>query len=251
MPRTTSGTPPDSPATDMISRVLTGALIAGFAAGLIAAALQLVFVQPVLLHAELYETGQLVHFGADPAVSAAQDTGRFDAGRDLLSVMFSAVVYVGYALILAAAMVVASDRGWVRGIDARSGILWGLAGFITFHLAPGFGLPPELPGVAAADLGARQVWWWGTVAATGLAMGLIGFGRNWLAWAPAIVLLALPHLIGAPEPAVFTGPVPPELGGAFAARAFGVGMAAWVTLGAIAGFVWQRDSLADGRPAIA
>ncbi len=233
----------------MIARVLTGAVIAGFAAGLIAAVLQLTFVQPVLLHAELYESGRLVHFGTESVLPAAQDTGGFDVGRDLLSVMFAAMVYVGYALILMAAMVVASDRGWVRRIDARSGMLWGLAGFVTFHLAPGFGLPPELPGGSVADLGARQVWWWGTVAATGVAMGVLGFGRSWRSWAPALVLLALPHLIGAPGPAVFAGPVPPELVGAFAARAFGVGMASWVALGAIAGFVWQRDSVADSRPA--
>ena len=235
----------------MISRVLTGALIAGFAAGLIAAVLQFVFVQPVLLHAELYESGQLVHFGADSIVPADRGAGGLDIGRDFLSVLFSATVYVGYGLILVAAMTVAADRNWVRRIDARSGMIWGLAGFVTFHFAPGFGLTPELPGAAAADLGARQLWWWGTVAATGLAMGLIGFGRGWQAWAPAIVLLAIPHLIGAPQPDAFTGPAPPELASEFAARAFGVGMVAWVSLGAIAGFIWQRDTAAERKPATA
>ena len=47
----------------MFSRILVSALFAGFLAGLIAALLQLVFVQPVLLHAELYESGALNHFG--------------------------------------------------------------------------------------------------------------------------------------------------------------------------------------------
>ncbi|MFP3548422.1 CbtA family protein, partial [Rhizobium sp. SIMBA_035] len=50
----------------MLTRILTSALFAGAAAGLIVALLQLFFVQPVLLHAELYETGALVHFGGDP-----------------------------------------------------------------------------------------------------------------------------------------------------------------------------------------
>lgn len=236
----------------MISRVLTGALIAGFAAGLIAAALLLAYVQPLLLQAELYESGRLVHFGAGGSgAAAAAEVRGFDAGRDLLSVLFSAVVYVGYALVLMAAVTVAVDRGWARAVDARSGLVWGLAGFVTFHLAPAFGLPPELPGSAAADLGARQVWWWGTVVATGAALGLIAFGRGWAAWAPALVLLVLPHAIGAPAPAAFAGPVPPELGSAFATRALGVGMAAWAALGALAGFVWRRDDAAADRPAAA
>ena len=45
----------------MLSRIVTSALFAGFAAGLIAALLQLAFVQPHLLHAEMFESGELVH----------------------------------------------------------------------------------------------------------------------------------------------------------------------------------------------
>jgi predicted cobalt transporter CbtA len=57
-----------------------------------------------------------------------------------------------------------------------------------------------------------------------------------------VVLLAAPHQIGAPEPDSFTGPVPPEIAALFAARALGVGLAAWVLLGAFAGFFWQREA---------
>ena len=50
----------------MFSRILTSAVFAGAAAGLIAALLQLFFVQPVLLHAELYESGAaLLHKSGD------------------------------------------------------------------------------------------------------------------------------------------------------------------------------------------
>jgi predicted cobalt transporter CbtA len=41
-------------------------------------------------------------------------------------------------------------------LDARRGLLWGLGGFAALHLAPAVGLPPELPGMASADLAARQ-----------------------------------------------------------------------------------------------
>ncbi len=223
----------------MFSRFVTSALFAGAVAGLIAGLLQLAFVQPVLLHAELYESGELVHFGAD-AVSAHPVLPGFDAVRDGLSLIFTMLTYTGYALILLALMSLAEDRG--ARIDARTGMIWGIAGFVMFHLAPAFTLAPEVPGVAAADVGARQVWWFATVAAAGVALWLIAFARSWPFWVVAVVLLTAPHLIGAPEPDSFSGTVPPEIAALFAARALGVGLAAWVLLGSFAGFFWQREA---------
>ncbi|QPM91042.1 CbtA family protein [Pseudooceanicola algae] len=233
----------------MFSKIFTSALFAGFLAGLIAAALQLVFVEPVLLHAELYEGGTLVHFGAE-AVSAHQDLGPFDMVRNGLSVLFMALVYVAYALALVAFMSIAQDRHGAT-IDGRHGILWGIAGFVTVHMAPAFGLPPELPGVAAADLLQRQIWWGCTVVATGAALWLVAFGKGPVAWGIAVLLLLAPQVIGAPEPDVFIGPVPPELGSHFASRALGVGLAAWVLTGLFAGHFWQRETASGAARAAA
>ncbi|MGC1504237.1 MAG: CbtA family protein [Sulfitobacter sp.] len=224
----------------MYSRFIISALFAGASAGLITGILQLIFVQPVLLHAELYEAGDLVHFGAT-AVSAHPDLPGFDAMRDGLSLVFTMLTYTGYALIMIALMGIAEDRG--VQIDGRTGILWGVAGFVAFHLAPGFTLAPEVPGAAAADVSVRQIWWFATVATAGVALWLIAFGRSWVGWAIAAALLLAPHLIGAPEPDAFTGPVPTEIGALFAARAFGVGFAAWVLLGCFAGYFWQREGI--------
>ena len=222
----------------MYSRILISAIFAGAAAGLVAGILQLIFVQPVLLHAELYESGELVHFGgiansADPALPG------FDVMRDGLSLIFTMLIYTGYALLMIAMMNIAEERG--AQIDGRWGIIWGVAGFVAFHLAPGFTLAPEVPGVAAADITARQIWWFATVISAAIAMWLLAFGGNWAMWGAAAVLLMAPHLIGAPEPDSFTGPVPTEIGALFAARALGVGLAAWVLLGCFAGFFWQRE----------
>ena len=242
MRRMTCATPPASPATkQMFGHILTSALFAGAAAGLIAALLQLFFVQPVLLHAELYESGELVHFGGE-AVSAPPDLpGLFDEPmRNLLSILFTMLTYTGYALVMVALMSQAERQG--HEITARHGIIWGLAGFVTFHFAPGLTLAPEVPGVAAADVGARQVWWVATVASAGVAMWLIAFGGNLVAYVIAALLLIAPHVIGAPEPDSFTGPVPTEIGALFAARAFGIGMAAWVLLGAFCAYFWQSET---------
>src|SRR5690554_6361624 len=94
----------------MFSKIVTSALFAGAVAGLIAGLLQLVFVQPVLLHAELYEGGELLHFGADPVTVHPALPG-FDAVRDGLSLIFTMLTYTGYALILLALMSVAEARG--------------------------------------------------------------------------------------------------------------------------------------------
>ena len=244
---TTCVTPPASPATDMFRRIVTSALLAGAAAGVIAAVLQLVFVQPILLQAEAFEAGGHAHAAGHAEVPHAHpETGGAGPMRDLLSVLFKLLIYCGYALILVPAMAIAGDRG--ARIDGRTGLIWGIAGFVAVHLAPGFGLAPEVPGVSAADLLARQIWWAVTVAMTAVALWLIAFERGWIAWGAAIVLLLAPHLYGAPVPDTMTGTAPTEIGALFAARALGVGLAAWVMLGGFAGFFWSRGPLTVGAP---
>jgi len=231
--------PPAFRATDMqVSRVLVSALFAGVVAGLVSALLQLMFVQPVLLHAELYESGELVHFGGT-LVSAHPELPGFNALRDGMSILFAALIYTGYAMILVALMSIAEQRG--HDITPRAGMLWGLAGFVAFQFAPGLSLAPEVPGVAAADLELRQVWWLATVVSAGLAMWLVAFGTSSIAYGVAAILLLTPHIVGAPEPASFTGPVPTEIGALFAARSFGVGMVSWVILGTCAGYFWTTE----------
>lgn len=241
-PPMTCVTPPASPATEpMFSRILTSALFAGVAAGLIVGLLQLVFVQPVLLHAELYESGELVHFGGAAVTAHPELPGMFsDLQRDALSVVFTMLTYTGYTLIVVPLMSIAEVQG--HNVDGRTGVLWGLAGFVVVHFAPGFTLAPEVPGVAAADVVARQIWWFATVATAAVAMWLIAFGSNLISYVIAAILLMAPHIIGAPEPEFFTGPVPTEIGALFAARAFGIGLAAWVLVGSFAGYFWQKEA---------
>ncbi|MEC7298379.1 MAG: CbtA family protein [Pseudomonadota bacterium] len=222
----------------MFQKLLTSALFAGFVAGLAAAALQLVFVQPTLLRSELFESGALVHFGSG-STPVPDMPFAIDPVRDALSVLFSALIYSGYAMMLVALMALAQARG--AQINARTGLIWGIAGFVAVQLAPAFSLPPELPGNAAAEVGARQVWWFATLAVTAAGLWLLAFGNGWVPVAAAVVLILAPHAFGAPEHADYVGPVPPELAGLFAARALGVGLMAWAILGTLAGHFWSRE----------
>ncbi len=241
----------------MIKRMLAGGIIAGFAAGLIAALLHFAFVQELILLGEQYESGALVHFetaAAAPAATghdhaageataedhaaAGEEEGTFQ--RNALTVLFTTLIYASYGILLVAGFAVAERFG--RTVSAGEGLLWGLAGFAAFQLAPAMGLPPELPGSVSADLGARQAWWLGTVIATGGGLALVGYGRTALTAALGGALLAAPHVIGAPHLDQFYGVAPPELAATFAARVLGVGFVVWAILGWLAGRLWSKTT---------
>ena len=226
----------------MFMRLFTSAIFAGALAGLLGGILQLGFVQPVLLMAELYETGQLVHFGAEPEAISISYAG-IDLTRNLWSLAFSILIYCGYGLMLVALMGIASEQSLISSRPClRHGIMWGVAGFVALHLAPSFGLAPEVPGVASADLEARQIWWFATTLATSVALWLFAFARTRLMIALGVILLLAPHIIGAPTVSQFRGPVPPEIAALFASRVLGVGLVAWVVLGAAASYIISRFS---------
>ena len=152
---------------------------------------------------------------------------------------FFGLVYVAYAMLLVAGFGLV--RAYGKVITEREGLLWGIAGFAAFQLAPAMGLAPELPGTMAADLDARQIWWWGTVAATATGLGLLGYGRGIATLALGMALLAAPHVIGAPELDGFSGVAPPEVAAAFSVRVLGVALAVWALMGWVAGHLWSRE----------
>ena len=222
----------------MFLRILTIALFAGFIAGVISAAMQIIFLQPILLHAELYEDGTLTHFG-NSSVSGSYLNITFDFQRNALSVLFSALIYTGYAFILTSLLAYASSLN--LKIDNIRAILFGICGFVTVQLSPAFGLPPELPGVAAAELMPRQIWWFFCVISTGLGFWIIAFGGKLIFIVIGVILLLTPHIIGAPQPLIFVGPTPPELASHFASRALTIGLVTWSSLGFLTGYFWRKE----------
>ncbi|MCB2128259.1 MAG: CbtA family protein [Rhodobacteraceae bacterium] len=240
----------------MLQRMLAGGLIAGFAAGLLGVLLHFAFVQQKILLGEEYETGAVVHFAGasgaeahDASHEASHDTAHEhehegsqpgDAARNALTVLFTGLIYAGYGLVLVAGFALAEHFG--QKITPPVALLWGIAGFVTFQLAPAMGLAPELPGTIAADLGLRQVWWLATVLATAAGLALLAYGRGVWAWVAAGALLAAPHGVGAPHLDEFFGSAPPELAAEFAARVLGVGLATWAALGWLAGRFWTREA---------
>ena len=239
----------------MTSKLLTSALFAGLVAGLILVLLQLTLVQPLILEGEEYETGAKVHFAgvASEPEAAAHDHSTHDHGavaeaeeaenltsRFALSFFTDFVVFVGWGLILVAGFALAEKYG--HRVTRKNALIWGGAGFVAVHLAPGVGLAPELPGTAAADLAARQVWWLFTAVSTAAALACFAYGRTAVVMVFGLALLLAPHLIGAPHLDGYQGVAPPELSGEYVARSLAVSMAAWLVLGIAAGYFWNRQA---------
>ena len=222
----------------MLKNLVYSALFAGLAAGIIVAALTISMLVPLLLEAELYESGMLIHFG-DVTVPTPDIEAEHDWARNGLTALYAATIYIGFAFVMVAAMAFAQEKG--VQITTRSGILWGLAGYASFQLAPAMGIAPELPGMIAAEITQRQIWLIGTIVATITGIAAVVFGKNWTHWGVGLVILAIPHIIGAPHPEAFGGTVPPELAAEFAGRSLAVGAVGWIALGVLSAHFWLQE----------
>jgi cobalt transporter subunit CbtA len=232
----------------MLRRVLITGLTAGLLAGLFAAAIQISWITPIIQQAEIYESAEAPTGAADPishpgVLPAAEHVQKDDDAwapedgieRTLFTVLANVLTGVGFGLILVAAVTLSG-----RKVDPRRGVLWGLAGFAVFALAPALGLPPELPGMVAADLGARQAWWIGTVISTASGLALIVFARHRLLKGLGLALLVAPHAFGAPHPGQFGLKVPGELAAEFAVASLFTAALFWTALGGIAGYFHRK-----------
>ncbi len=243
----------------MTARLFTTALLAGLLAGLVAVTLQWSLIQGLILEAEAYESGAKVHF-ATPATPAAgtapepplathDDSGDSNFARFGLAFSNVFLSFVGWGLLLVAGFALAER--FTRPVTASQGILWGGAGFLATALLPAIGLPPELPGMPAAELFTRQSWWLGTALAAGAALALFAYGRGPVPVLIGLALLVAPQLIGAPKLAGYGGIVPPELAAEFAARSLAEAFAGWAVLGMAAAWLWNRAPRGQAGPAVA
>lgn len=227
----------------MLRRLLITGLAAGFVAGLLVTALQSLQTVPLIHLAELYESGELIHGDAAPAVSpetealGGHEHGQGDEPEGLarlgLTLLANVVTGVGFGLLLACAVgLFGRTRLW-------QGLLWGLGGFLAFAALPALGLPPKLPGMEAGPLVERQLWWVATAAASVAGLGLLAFARPLWLKPLGLVVLALPHLIGAPLGSGESA-VPPELAQRFVVASLATAALFWLALGVAVTGIYRR-----------
>ena len=234
----------------MIGRLVLAALIAGMAAGLILAGIQYVRLTPLIVQAEVFEKAAEVADAATTTISTApsatQDHSAHDHGaaawepadgwqRTLSTTVATLLTGAGFALALTCVSLLTGIA-----ITPANGLTWGICGFLAVSVATGAGLPPELPGMPAGDLFGRQVWWVGTIVATCIGLYIIATKRALLPTIIAIVLIALPHVIGAPQALTQETKVPAGLAAAFVANTVAAAAVFWSLIGLFLGMAVQK-----------
>ena len=225
------------------SIVLSSALV-GLSVGLIVSIAQHFATVPLILQGEVYEkaaetavpmTAAHAHEARGHEQGAEAWAPADGVERTVFTVMANILTATGYALVLTGLFVL---RG--RPVGWREGLLWGLCGFLVVTVAPGLGLSPELPGVQAAPLLERQVWWIGTAAATATGIALLAFRPSPWAAAVALALFAVPHLIGAPRLAEQHSDVPEALSHQFVVAVTLTSLVSWALLGWLSAVFYRR-----------
>ena len=244
--------------------LIAPALLAGLLAALILTLVQAFVVTPLILEAETYENASapeavavtppahhhaaadehVPHDHAAPAVAAAsvedhhhdpEAWGPEDGWQRTLSTASSNLLMgVGFGLMLVALYRFRKPQ------SALEGLAWGMAGYAVVFVAPALGLHPELPGTEAAELLARQEWWVGTAIATASGLALCIFSRSWSLKVVGLLLIGLPHFIGAPLPAVEKALAPEELQHRFILASALVNATFWMVLGLLTAVFFRR-----------
>ncbi|WP_277614161.1 MULTISPECIES: CbtA family protein [Kaistia] len=244
----------------MFKTIILSAFGAGLAVGIALSVVQAVTTEPLILHAETFENAEPApaaaaaphehstteahaHEAAAPEAAPAhqhdEDAWSPADGfeRSAYTLLANLLMGVGVSAVLLGLMSIRGGK-----IDARTGVLWGVAGFFAASLLPSLGLSPELPGTAAAEVTSRQVWWLSTVAASAIGLALIVFSGSWLLKAAGLVIGVLPHVIGAPVPPTLEASYPAGLGGEFVAASLVVSALLWALSGLFSGWLYQRLS---------
>lgn len=244
--------------------IVFSSVIAGFIVGLIVTVAQQFGTVPLILKAEVFEKAAETHqheATAAPQPAAAghdhashdqttHDHASHDHGaeaweprdgfeRNAYTAAANVLTAIGFALLLAGFFAVRSGATGER-VSWHEGLMWGLAGFAVFTIAPGLGLAPELPGVPAAPLVSRQIWWTAAALATAAGLGLIVFRRSVPAAIAGVILLILPHLIGAPELTQVETNVPSSLSHQFVTAVTATSLVFWSLLGAVTSALFAR-----------
>ena len=230
----------------MLNRILATAIIAGALSGVFVFGAHIVKVVPLIQAAEVYENAASKsdnhHIKNNkPAKPHRHDAEGWSAGdgleRNLYTLLVDLIMGIGFGLMLTAIIAIQN-----HGVDWQQGILWGLGGFCAVTAFPALGLAPEMPGMQAANLADRHIWWGATVAASSIGLGLLFFIKNWGLKIVGIILILSPHIVGAPRISLEAGLIPVEIGSEYAATTLIITLFFWIVLGGLTGYFYERFS---------
>lgn len=211
---------------------------------------QFYFINPIIFAAETYEiAGPGDTFGA---IQIEEWTPVDGIERSLYTLLANFLMSLAYSMLLACAMVFQGASSTLKGLG------WGIGAYLSIFVAPSLGLPPEIPGLEAADLSQRQSWWMLTVALTAMGLAVLAFSPRYYKGL-GLVLVVLPHLIGAPVADFhgFSHPDPvavnmlTELWHHFILQTSIANALLWLIIGSTTGFLCHKyiDDISSLQPA--
>lgn len=155
------------------------------------------WVNPLIFSAELYELAEPAGSNALESLPHQEESWVPGDGieRGLYTLLANFLMSLAYSLMLASAMVFRGSS------SALKGMIWGMAAYASLFVAPSLGLAPEIPGMEAVDLNQRQNWWFLSVSLTAIGLAVLAFSPRYYKGA-GVILILLPHLIGAPAPEI-------------------------------------------------
>jgi cobalt transporter subunit CbtA len=245
----------------MIARALLAAIFVGLFSGLIATGVQHWRVVPLIIAAEAYEGVAPHDHGAHdhgalerpasalPQLAAAlalvqpamahgeslDDVGPLGLGRLGGTILANMITGTGFALLLLAVSVIGG-----KPLTLGNAAIWGACGWLALHFLPAIGLPPELPGFPAADLQARQLWWVACVGLSAAGLWMLLVLQKPYQKLGGAAALAIPHVVGAPQPADIASAVPALLAAEYAIAALVASLILWMVLAHLLAFALRR-----------
>ena len=214
----------------MLRSILFAAILAGTLTGILFTGIQHLQVIPLIQEAESFEGGSHVQIEHDSTEQEKSDA----LERNLFTLLANVLAGISFALFLASAITLTKHSGW------RKGLLWGVAGYLCFFVAPAFGLTPKLPGTLGAALSYQQIWWVATVAATAIGLGLLVFAKHILLKVIGLVFIFMPHVVGAPLPTQTYSSAPEQLRHDFVVASALANAAFWIILGGLSGYLLRK-----------
>jgi cobalt transporter subunit CbtA len=246
----------------LFRRLFLCASLVGLCAGLAYSAAQRWQVVPIIAAAEVFEAA----VPPEPAVAHQHSPGTGDHTHDaaawepqdgiertLWTVIANVLGATGFALLLIPVLAWWDRQRGGSAASWRSGLGWGVAGWLCVFVWPAIGMRPELPGEVGAALHARQAWWLLTVACAAGGFALLALVQSKLRGF-GLFLLALPFLLGAPHAegpafAAFSADAAAQmevLKSHFVVATAIASVVQWLVLGAVSGAVvarWLRPLL--------
>jgi cobalt transporter subunit CbtA len=189
----------------IFSRIIYSAILVGVVASVLLTSLQVASLNPIIFAAESYQLDAAESTAGSSDGHSAHSHEQDDAawvpahglGRTAYTLLANILASIGFAAMVLALMCqfCLARKG---NISWSQGSLWGLAGFTALFLAPAIGLPPEIPGMVAAAVEHRQIWWVLCALSVAIGLGIFAFAPIRVK-ATGLLFLVIPYIVGAPQ----------------------------------------------------